>query len=374
MKKILFITTIPLTIKAFFLDYMKFLKEKGYAVEAVSGEGGEVEFIKKQGFVYHIVPMARNISPIKDYKTFIQLKRLIKKGKYDLVHTQTSKAGLVGRLAARSSGKAIIVHTCGGWPFHHLLSRPVRFFYILLERLAAMWCDAIIAVSEKVGKEAVRFNTAPPKKIFQIYNGIDLKRFYPYDIEKRERFKKTLGIPQGRKIIGCISRLVPDKGIEIFLGAARELRGNNDLVFVLGGDGPLREKFERSVLEWGLKDKVIFTGHLEDTVSCLNTFDIFCLPTLREGFGVVFAEAGACGVPVIASDIAPLDEIIKDGYTGILAPAGDVNAFVKAIERLLDVRIRKEMGIHARQYIEEKFNAEDANRKMFDLYRKLWAC
>ncbi|MFH1798500.1 MAG: glycosyltransferase family 4 protein [Candidatus Omnitrophota bacterium] len=372
MRKILFITTIPLTIKAFFLDYMKFLRAKGYNVQAAGSEGEESEVIQNQGFCYHTVQMARNISPIRDYEAFIGLRSLMKKEKYDLVHTETSKAGLLGRLAARAAGVPAIVHTCGGWPFHDFLPRAVRFFYVMLERLAASKCDAIIAVSKKVEKEAFQFKIAPPEKIFQIYNGIDLKRFYPYDVNEREKLKETLGVPRGKIIIGCISRFVPDKGIEIFLSAARKLKDNDSLVFVLGGDGSLKREFERNVSEWGLKDKVIFTGHIEDTAQYLNTFDIFCLPTLREGFGVIFAEAQACAVSVIASDIAPLDEVVKNECTGVLVPAGDADKFAQAIERLLVPEVREKMGFLARKHVEEKFNARDINDKMFNLYSKLW--
>lgn len=372
MRKILFITTIPLTIKAFFLDYMKFLRGKGYDVQAAGGEGRETGVIQNQGFCYHTVPMARDISPIRDYMAFVQLKRLIKEEKYDLVHTQTSKAGLIGRLAARSAGVPIIVHTCGGWPFHKFLPRVVRAFYIMLERFAGARCDAIIVVSKKVEKEAFQFKIAPPGKITQIHNAIDLKRFYPYDIDEREGLKTKLGIPSGKIIIGCISRLVPDKGIEIFLAIARKLRNNKSLVFVLSGDGPLRAKLERRVLEYGLKDKFIFTGYLEDTAPYLNTFDIFCLPTLREGFGVIFAEAQACGVPVIANDIEPLDEVIKSGHSGILVPTGDVDAFCRAIEELSSPAVRSRMAREARAYVEKKFDAQEANEKMFNLYNKLW--
>ncbi|UCC96240.1 MAG: glycosyltransferase family 4 protein, partial [Candidatus Omnitrophota bacterium] len=104
--------------------------------------------------------------------------------------------------------------------------------------------------------------------------------------------------------------------------------------FMIGGDGELRKDFEHQVREAGMQEKIIFTGHLDDTTPYFNIFDIFCLPTLREGFGVVFAEAQACGVPVVASDIAALREVVCDGVTGKLVSVGDVDGFADALRSL----------------------------------------
>ncbi len=372
MKKILIFSNIPVTIKSFSLSFMKFLREKGYDVEAAAASGETAESVRQAGFRYHVIEVPRTIKPISDFKAFKSLLSLLRKRKFDLVHTQTSKAGFIGRLAAHKAHIPVVVHTAHDWPFHSLLSPLPRYFYLSLERIASRWCDAIIVDSKAVRKHGLQFKVALPKKIHQIYIGIDLDHFHPYTPDEKKNLRRDLGISTEKIVIGSIARLVPDKGIEAFIACAQRLKDEDNLLFILVGEGKLKKDFEKEVRRAGLAKRFIFTGYSNDVAPYLNIFDIFCLPTLREGFGVVFAEAQACGVPVVASNIPSLREVVKDGVTGFLVSCGDTTGFTKALKMLFNPELRKQMGFQGRRHVQENFAVEKVNEKTLNLYRQLW--
>lgn len=374
MKKILLAATVPLSLKAFSLglSFMEFLRERGYDVAAAAGPGSEAKSIRRAGFSFYEIPIPRKIRPFSDYVALRRLTDIICKERFDVVHTQTSKAGFIGRLAAHKTGVPLIIHTAHNWPFHPLLPFPIKRFYLTLEKKAARWCDALIVDTNAVKNYGIELGVAPKEHIHRIYMGIDLKRFRQYSHEEKLEWRGKYGISPHKIVIGCIARLVADKGIETFLACARELKDNDNLIFILGGEGKLRKYFERRVEEYGMRDKVIFTGHLDDVVPYLNMFDIFCLPTLREGFGVIFAEAQSCGVPVVGSDIEPLKEVIVDGVTGKRVPANDVRGFVDALRMFFDPKVRQEFAQAARRHIEDNFALQDIYEQTLALYRTLW--
>ena len=372
MKKILIFSNIPVTIKAFSLSYMKFLREKGYEVQAAAASGEVAESVRRAGFRYHDIEVPRTIKPIGDFRAFRSLVSLLRKEKFDVIHTQTSKAGFIGRLAGHVARVPFVVHTAHDWPFHPLLHPLLKYFYVVLERMASGWCDVIIVDSKTVEKYGLQSKVAPPEKIHQIYMGVDLNHFRPYTAPEKIKLRQSLGIDPEKIVIGSMARLVPDKGIETLIDCARRLKDQNNLLFILAGKGKLREHFEKEINRAGLAGKFIFTGYLEDVVPYLNVFDIFCLPTLREGFGVIFAEAQACGTPVVGSDIPVLKEVIRDGASGFLVPPYDTDGFIKALRKLFDPELRKRMGIEARRHIQENFSVEEINKKIFALYNRLW--
>ena len=372
MKKILLVSTIPLSLKVFSLDFMKYLRDQGYDVQAASSHGPETEYIKKEGFKFHEINISRNINPISDFIALKKLEDLLKKEKFDIIHTQTSKAGFIGRLAGFKQKAPLVVHTAHNWACHELLAGWKKSFYCALEKKATNWCDAIVVDTKAVRDYGLKLNIAEPLKIHQIYMGIDTNSFYPYSNDEKLNLKKKYGITDQNVVIGTIARLVKDKGIETLLACANKLRDNKKIIFMVVGGGELRPVFEKQVREYGIEGKVIFTGHKDDVVPYLNIFDIFCLPTLREGFGVVFAEAQSCGVPVVASDIRPLREVVKNGETGKLAPVNDVDGFVEALTELFDFNLREQYSKEARKHVEDNFDVNNINKQTLELYKQLW--
>ncbi|NQT50001.1 glycosyltransferase family 4 protein [Candidatus Kuenenbacteria bacterium] len=373
MKKILFFATIPASIKEFSLDYMQFLKSKSYEVEAAAGVAHQTEYVRSQGFKCYDFEIPRGIDPLGDWKAFRAIYKIIKQGNYDVVHTQTAKAGFIGRVAAKLNKVPLIIHTAHAWPFHPFLSKPLKFYYLFLEKFCAKLCDNIIVDTKTVRDYGLQNKVTKTTKIKQIYMGIDTEKFHPLEQTEKQKLRNDLNISQDKIVIGSISRLVEDKGIEILIACAEKLKDKDNVLFLHLGEGPLRSQFKKQIKTAGVEHMFKLLGYKNDVLPFYNIFDIYCLPTKREGFGVVFAEALACEVPVIASDIAPLNnEIIVNGETGLLCKEKDVDRFTEAISKLFDPNLRQKLGQNGRKYIYQNFNINKTNQQTLDHYRHLW--
>ena len=349
---------------AFIVPLAQHLRKQGHQVVlACSDDPGEagrsfVETLRRMGFEVLVLPLKRTITPWSDLRATVELYRHLRRRRFDVVHTQTAKAGVVGRIAACLARVPVIVYTAHAFPFHEYLS-PWRIrLYALLERLASLLCDAIAVDSECVRSRGLAFHVAPPEKIRVIPMGIDTERFDPgkYRAE-RAAIRAELGLKPDATVIGAVARFVPDKGLDQLLHAVSLLATRfPDLQCLLAGDGPLREDLRSLSRTLGLEGRVLFAGYRTDIPRVLSAMDLYMLPTRREGFGVAFAEAMSMEVPVIASRIPPLDEIVADGHTGALADVGSPDAFARAAEPLLaDPDLRRKMGQAARRRVLERF-------------------
>jgi len=350
---------------AFILPLAQYLRKQGHQVVLVCsddpGEAGQsfVGFLRRQGFEVQILPMRRHISPFLDLWSVIKLYRYLSRRSFDVVHVQTAKAGMIGRIAARLARVPVIVYTAHAFPFHEYLS-PWRIrLYALLERLASRLCNAIAVDSEYVKARGLACKVAPPDQIRVIPMGIDTERFDPamYRAE-REGIRAELGLKPTATVIGAVARFVPDKGLDTLLHAlSRLVKRFPDLQCLLVGDGPLRGELENLARRLGLDRRIAFAGYRTDIPRVLAAMDLYMLPTRREGFGVAFAEAMSMEVPVIASRISPITEIIVDGRTGVLAEVGDPEAFARAAEPLLEhAEWRQRMGQAGRRHVIERFD------------------
>lgn len=204
--------------------------------------------------------------------------------------------------------------------------------------------------------------------------GINLHKFSP-DRVNRSEVREKLGIKNYHFVVGTVSSFVPNKGLDFFLKIAEQLKKEEMHVkFLMVGDGPMRPQLELLTDKFKLREDVNFTGFRDDIPEMMSAMDIFCLPTLREGFGVVFAEAMAMKVPIVTSMIHPIPEVVINNETGILVPLGDTDQFVKAIGSLIyDKNRRYELGEKGRkrveQYFDEKLMFERTLRIYADLIR-----
>jgi glycosyltransferase involved in cell wall biosynthesis len=219
----------------------------------------------------------------------------------------------------------------------------------LLRRMMS-WADRIVAVSEAIRTQFVALAPDAQQKMTVIYNGVDTERFAPRRASQETR--RALGLAQDARVVGAVSRLSPEKGIEFFIAAANALaRDAIDVRFLIVGDGP-----ERARLEKIANGAVIFLGQRDEIPELLHAMDVFVLPSLAEGFGMAAAEAMACGLPVIASDVGGLREIVAPNETGILVPPREANALANAILELLhDENKRRAFGERGRARVEQNF-------------------
>lgn len=380
--RVLHVCTVFLTARAFISPVARYLTEQGYEVmiacsgaDAADGPGLSAGQ-DIAGCPVHLVSIPRTIRPLQDIRALWLLYRLICRLKPDIVHTQTSKAGVIGRLAARLAGTRVIIHTAHAFPFHPYLSAPIRWAYVLLERWAANLADLIMVDTESVRAEGLRFRVVrDAEKLVTVPMGIDLKKFSP-SLDGPGTLRRILGIGPQTFVVGVVARLVPGKGHQCFLEmAAKILEVCPNTHFLIVGDGPLRADLESLAGRLGIRPHVIFAGHRTDIPALMEVMDVFVLPTLREGFGVAFAEAMAVGKAVVGSRIGPVAEVVEDGVTGYLASPDSPKDFADRVLVLLsDADRRRAFGEAGRHRVGSCFSERRMCEMIEQHYRILLAC
>jgi len=350
-----------------------------YDVDVISGsqtgsEGSLIEEVCARGIPLTIEPtLVREINPLKDLLAFFALYRHIRRGRYTIVHTHSSKAGILGRWAARLAGVPIIVHTVHGWGHHDRQHPLVRRFYILLEQITQRITDKLIVVSPLNIEKGLADGIATPEKYITIRSGIEMDRFQ-HPARPREVVRAELGIPLEASVVGTVTRLSPQKApLDFIEMAAQTVPRQPDVHFVIVGDGPLRAEVEARVAALDLTERVHLTGLRRDVPDLMHSFDIFALSSLWEGLPRVLPQAMAAGLPIIATAVDGNAEAVTDGINGLLTPPGDPQAMAAALLRLLeDSALARKMGEAGRTRAEE-FSARKMASDIEALYEKLLA-
>lgn len=342
------------------------LKERGFEVElAGAPDPRTAETVRKVGIPFHPIPeFRREVSPLYDLWALLKLYELIKKGGYQIVHTHTSKAGILGRLAARLAHVPVIVHTPHGSIFRPtFFGLPKRWFFALTERLAARWADKIITLCQSEVRDYLSHGIAPREKYVVIPNGIDLGRFRQSRRVNIAEEKQGLGLPKDSFVIGMIARLDPEKGhfeaLEAFQKVHKEIP---DAFLLIVGEGELKEAIQQKIASMGIGDRVVMTGYRADIPEITHILDVSLTPSLWDCSPRSVLEAMVCGIPVIATNVGGIPEMVSDGETGLLVPVGDAEAMARCI-----LRLRKDVGLG------KKLTSQASRRgqKLFDLPRTI---
>ena len=315
--------------------------------------------------------LVRDLNPFSDIIAFFSLLNIIWSEKPHIVHTHTSKAGILGRWAAWFCRVPIIVHTPHGHVFWGYFKSWQTRLFILLERWTAQITNAIVTLTPQEKEDHLRFRIAPEKKFTVIHSGVDLRTFRA-DLYQPSETRALLGIPPEMTVVGTVGRLTPVKGQEVLIRAASELIRRREKIFlVLLGDGELRRDLEELSLRLGIAEYVRFLGWRPDVARVMAACDIFCLPSLNEGMGKVLVEAMAMGTPIIASSIGGISNIVRSGENGILVPAGDEAAWAEAIVRLCrDPEERRRMG-DAGMQMAPRYSSEEMIKRIDRWYEEL---
>ena len=312
MKKVLEITTVGITARAFLIPLFEELKEEGHDVTyASTPDFDAAETVKAANVPFFPVYISRTISP-KDLLSFWKLYRFIGSEKFDVVHTHTAKAGFVGRMAASLAGVPMILHTAHGLTVHPGLSKFKKKLYLFLERFAAKRTKKFICVTKLVEDSLVEQGITEREKCVIIPNFAGPS----YDPEKvdparKEMLKKRLDLPSGAFLLTCAARLVDDKGLSESISVLHDLPKN--VFLAIAGDGPKKEKLQKLAELLQVADRVRFLGWVDtfDMPALLSLSDVFISATKREGFGVGIIEAQAMGLPVITSKIRPITDLLS---------------------------------------------------------------
>lgn len=354
------------------------LDQRRFAVEVLSGpqtgsEGSLIEETRERGIPLTILPnLVRQVSPINDLLALWKLTRLMRQRRFQIVHTHSSKAGILGRLAARLAGVPVIVHTVHGWSFHDYMSPFVRSTYITLERWMATFSDALIVVTNKDIEKGLRHNIGRANQYRLIRSAVPLDEFDP-SAGERSAARKEFGIPDDAIVVGTIGRFSEQKNpFDWARVAARVSRVQPGVWFLLVGDGPLRSDLEELLRKEGIADKTVLAGLRRDVPRMISGIDIFLLTSLWEGLPRVIPQAMAMGIPVIANQVDGIAEAIQDEVTGYLCPPGDLDRMAERCVRLINQPdLRREMGLRGRSYATQEFDLQRMIEQIEALYFEL---
>ncbi len=354
------------------------LAQRGYRVTLISGptagpEGSLVPRARRGGYRFLELPeLVRSVHPWKDLRARMRLRRLFEDLRPDVVHTHSSKAGILARFAAHAARVPVIVHTIHGMSFNRTQPRAVQRFYALLERQAATRTHALVAVAEAMVEQSLAAGIAPPERFVTIYSGMPLEPFQPgrYD---RAAVRAAWGVSDDDTVvIGTVARLFRGKGYEQLIPIlATAARREPRLSFVWIGDGAQRTLFERELRRCGLHDRTVLTGLVppDDIPRLLAGMDILAHASQWEGLPRAVVQALLMQIPAVAFALDGTPEVILDGRTGRLIPPGDLAGFAAALVGLArDPQERRRLGQAGRAHCLERFDA----RRMVDQIEQLY--
>ena len=342
------------------LDLLKGFRDR-CQVEVAAGEDGYLmDEARKLGVACHVVPsLYQPMHPITDTRACFEILGLLRRTQPDLLHVHTSKAGVLGRLAARWFGIPS-VFTAHTWCFAEGTSRWWRLAGAPFERMAAWTGASIINVSEANRKLALQYRIAPAERLVTIHNGIP---------DMAAPRTETRSEPP---VVLMVARFAPQKNQAMLLEALARVKSMFRVQFA--GDGPTRAGIERLAGQLGLTSRVDFLGDRSDIAAVLERASIFALPTNWEGFPLSILEAMRAGLPVVANDVGGVSESVTDGVNGFLVPRGDTPAMAVHLERLLaNPELRLRMGQASRQAFQQNFTLQSMLTKTSEIYTRALA-
>lgn len=319
------------------------------------------------------IPMRRSGGMVTSLKGFASLLALIRRERFDIVHTHTSVAGALGRVGAKLVGGPIVIHMVHAYAAHDYVPSLKRWIFLQIERFLDTITDYYVAGSEAIRTKGIERRIMSPNRIRCIYYALDLVRFDAYASTDERKLREELGILGDDAIIGVIGRLEQQKGIECFLDAAARITHKRAAVrFLIVGDGPLRAFLEHKTRSLGLGKKVHFLGWRKDIPRVMKALDVLVVPSLWEAFGIVNLEAMAARKPVVATSVEGIPEVVENGVTGLLVPPCDARAISEAVSKILDdPELQRRMGESGRHRVETMFTAEAMVKEHQELYWQL---
>ncbi len=339
-------------------------------------EGDLFERASGRGLKVEVVPdLVRAIRPSADWRAYRRLRAAIRRLRPDVVHTHSSKAGIVGRAAAWDERVAAVVHTIHGLPFGPSESRAKNALYVALERWAARRCHAIVSVCHAMTEQALAARVGGPEQYSTIYSGMDVDSFLNPP-RPRDEVRRELGLADHEVAFATVARLFERKGHDDILAAAPAiLAADPGVRFVFVGDGILREPLRAKADRLGISHAIHFIGLVPPSriPELLGAVDAVVHPSLREGLARVLPQALIVGRPVISYDVDGAKEVVLP-ETGILLAPGSIPGIREAVLRLAsDPELRRRMGAAGRARFADQFRHETMTDSIRSLYERLLA-
>jgi glycosyltransferase involved in cell wall biosynthesis len=295
----------------------------------------------------------------------------MRRGRYDVVHTHSSKAGIVGRVAAKLAGVPAVVHTAHGWPFSREDSARTKAMWIRLERWCAGLCQAIVVVAESDRARGLAAGVGRPSQYELIRSGIEIEVYRDPGVDRAEA-RRRIGVPEHAFVIGTVGRLSRQKSpLDLLAAFARVAAGRSEARLVVVGDGPQRTEVEAAIVRAGLGDRVHLLGLREDVPEILPAFDVFALASRWEGLPRVFPQAMAAGLPIVATRVDGAPDAITPGENGWLVDIGDIEALgARLVALTADPGAARAMGESGRARV-DAFSARRMVDQLAILYTRL---
>ncbi len=313
--------------------------------------------------------LVREVRPHKDFTSLLQLWKLFRRERPHVVHTHSSKAGIVGRWAARLAGVPVIFHTVHGFGFNDYQRWPVKMMYLWLERLTTKITTKTVVVSYANAAKGEKARVFGPNEWVLCRDAIPVARFLaPGDRRKK---LKEWGIDENKTIVGMVACFKPQKSPVDFIDvAARVLKENDGAHFVMAGDGELRPEIEARIHEHGISASVTLLGWQADMPEVYRNLDIVVLTSLWEGLPCVFSEAMASELPIVATNVDGAREAIIDGDNGYLHQPHDIEGMAKSVIELVRNReLRRKMGTRGKARVAE-FDIDTSVARLEEAYRE----
>lgn len=355
-----------------------------YGVTIDPGGSIAASLDEKEIRYFNLSHLVRPPALVKDLLALSQIRRLLRKERFDLVHTHSSKAGVLGRLAAKASGVPA-VHTPHGHVFYGYFGTVLTKLFVLVELWMARYASRIISLTDIETAESLEKGIGKPEQYVTIHSGVPLSKFRGSSSELRAQFRKSMNIPQDSFLFVSVGRLVPVKGFDILLkgfatadfsnrpacNAVHSTAGRPVFLAIIG-DGDQRHALQSAVGDLGISERVKFTGKLEDARVPLASADAFVLASRNEGMGRAFIEAMAAGLPVIGTAVGGIPSILKDGKNGFLVPAENPGALARAMKKLAaHPELCKTTGNYAADFVYPEYDEETMIERLASLYRQV---
>ena len=357
--------------------------EAGHTVSLVYGpiygpEGSLLERVKQHGGIEMIETpnLVRDLSPLRDLRCYFDLKKIIAQWQPDVVHTHSSKAGILGRLAAWKARVPCVVHTIHGLAFHPFQNKWRNAIYIAAERFAARRCHRIVCVADAMRDQALAARIGRRDQYVTVYSGIETDPFVQPS-HSPQAMRAELGLAEDDFVLGTIARLAELKGHDDLLDALSPMMHTHSNIKLLWvGDGWWRDRLMKRVQCLGLESQVVLTGLVEPQriPECLGAMNVLVHPSYREGLPRAVPQALLSGVPAIVYDVDGAKEVCIDGEVGRLVPPGDLTALRDAVQWMMDhPKERQEMGQRGRERCKDRFGAAGMVKKLETIYAQVLA-
>lgn len=373
MTRVLQITTVPLTMRLFIMPLAQALADMGYRVELACNGSEQWD----SPFPSYQISLDRRPFHPANIRGLLELVRLLRSRRYDVVHVHTPVAGAVGRVAAHTAGVPRVIYTLHGsfWG-----TRPAwrAVVFDVLERALAPWTSHVVVQNDDDAADLLGRCRLAPERMTRLPAGgagVDLTAFAPcrFPVERVKALRHTLGLGEFDTVVGYVGRLDRDKGIrellQAFVCLGRDHRRLRLLLVgyrVAGDRDTATDELTRE-----LSETVVCTGFRDDVPAMLACMDVLVSPSYRDGFGMALAEAAAMGKAVVATNTRGSRAVVIDGVTGLLSSIGDVAALAEGIRTLVDDPVvRARMGVAGRQLAVERFD----RRRVLEIYQAIYTC